>query len=124
MSEHDIQTTFFALLELNYKDYPALRWLHAIPNASGIGGSGGVTIGAKFKREGRKSGVWDTFFPFPVGNYHGLYIEFKSEGRELSDSQTDFAYHLFDHSYNFGVAHSADEGIEILEKYTGWTLKK
>lgn len=124
MSEHDEQSTFFRILELSYSAHPELEWLHAIPNASGIGGKGGVTIGAKFKREGRKPGVWDTFFPYPANNYHGLYIEFKAPGKELSMSQTMFGYHLLHHQYQFGVAFSAEGGIEILEKYTGWKLNK
>ncbi len=111
MSEHDEQSAFFEAV--GYMKNPALRWLHAIPN----GGARNVVVATRMKQEGVKRGVWDVFLPYPCGGYHGLYIEFKYGNNKLTPEQKEFGEYLVEHGYKTGVAHSADEALEILNSY-------
>jgi len=111
MSEHDEQSAFFEAV--GYMKNPALRWLHAIPN----GGARNAVVATRMKQEGVKRGVWDVFLPYPCGGYHGLYIEFKYGNNKLTPEQKEFGEYLVEHGYKTGVAHSADEALEILNSY-------
>lgn len=68
-----------AYTQLNYAAHfaqhplPQLHWLHAIHNQGGSS----IVAGARAKAEGVKAGVADIFLPFPMSQYHGLYIEMK-----------------------------------------------
>lgn len=123
MSEHTEQTTFFQILALRSVKYPELKWIHSIPNASGVGGTHGARLGAQFKREGRKAGVWDVFVPLPRGEYKGAYIEFKFNKNKLSPEQIEFGEFIEKQGFFRGVAYTAEQGLEILENYTGWKLR-
>ena len=57
--------------------------MHAIPN----GGLRNIRVAMKLKSEGVKSGVPDICLPFPMGNFHGLYIEMKSPKGRISPAQ-------------------------------------
>jgi hypothetical protein len=120
--EFDEQKALIQQLSYSENRYPALKWLHAIPNASGVGGTQGILLGKRFKAEGRKKGVFDLFFPYPNGNFHGLYIEMKYGKGSLSDEQKEFEAFIDNQGYASGVAWSSEEAIAILERYTGWDL--
>ena len=50
-------------------------YLFAIPN----GGARGKTEAARLKGLGVRAGVSDLMFAFPIGNFHGLFIEMKAQ---------------------------------------------
>lgn len=69
------------------------------------------------KRAGVKKGVPDICVPVPNDKYHALYIEMKIKPNRLSPEQADYLRHLNQCGNYAVVAWSADEAIEILEKY-------
>src|SRR5699024_826416 len=73
MTEHDEQVQRIRWAGLARGAYPALRWLHAVPN----GGARNIVVARKLKAEGVQRGVPDLCLPVPRGPYHGLYIELK-----------------------------------------------
>lgn len=65
------------------RQWPELALLHHIPN----GGTRDVVEAKHLKQQGVKSGVPDLCLPVPRGQYHGLYIEMKTESGHTSDEQ-------------------------------------
>ena len=110
------------------RPFPALKWFHAIPNGGSRGDSvkSRIIRGAGLKAEGVRSGVADTFLPFPAGGYHGLYIELKkpnmapkraSSSGGLTDEQKSFAEHVKTCGYCWRVCYSWREAAKILQAY-------
>lgn len=110
---------------------PALEWLHAIPN----GGSRGDDAksrkirGAQLKAEGVRQGVADVFLPWPVGPWHGLYIEMKKPSVKpkrkgskggMSDEQIKFSEYAKKVGYGFVTCYSWEEAKEVLRNYIEW----
>jgi len=119
MTEHDTQAAFMDYMRYHEDALPELRWIHAIPN----GGARDVVTGARMKREGVKAGVWDVFLPYPCGDYHGLYIEFKHGKNKLTPEQREFGEYVEMHGYKTGVAYTVEEAIEIVRSYLGeWNM--
>ena len=81
--EHQSQVALFRWAALNDSKHPGLSMMHAIPN----GGLRNIRVAMKLKSEGVKSGVPDICLPFPMGNFHGLYIEMKSPKGRISPAQ-------------------------------------
>ncbi len=111
--EHDLQSTFFAWLSWNEKNFPKLRWFHAIPN----GGHRVQSVANKLKREGVKKGVWDTFLPIARGGYHGFYIEFKAPSKTLTDEQKEFRTHLEEEDYAHVMCRTVNDAIGATVAY-------
>jgi hypothetical protein len=65
---------------------PILDLLHAIPN----GGERNGAVAGRMKAEGTRSGVPDTFLPWPGRYGVGLYLEFKVGKNQLSAEQRKF----------------------------------
>ena len=110
---------------------PALEWFHAIPN----GGSRGdddksrKIRGGQLKAEGVKQGVSDCFLPYPVGPWHGLYIEMKKPSQKpkkdtskggMSDNQIKFAEYAKSVDFGFMTCYSWKEAAEVLQAYIEW----
>lgn len=95
------------------REYPALKWLHHIPN----GGKRNAAEAARFKAQGVKAGVSDLFLPAAHGGYFGLYIEMKYGKNKPTDQQREFMNDMQQAGYTTHTAYSAQEAIEILEKY-------
>ena len=93
--------------------YPNLDLLHCSLN--------GVKLSAlqatKSKQQGMLSGVPDLFLPVPIGGYHGLFIEMKSDKGRLSTNQTWFLSKVELLGYKIAVCYSADEAIKTIENY-------
>jgi hypothetical protein len=93
--------------------YPNLDLLHCSLN--------GVKLSAlqatKSKQQGMLSGVPDLFLPVPIGGYHGLFIEMKSEKGRLSTNQTWFLSKVELLGYKIAVCYSANEAIKTIENY-------
>jgi hypothetical protein len=117
--EHDEQVLFFRMLEWNLARYPALKWVHAIPN----GGFRNKATAGKMKAEGVKSGVSDIFVPIPANGYHGLYIEMKYGKNTLSPVQKEFRDFVIARGYSFYLAYSAAEAMAALSIYLGIVLR-
>lgn len=118
-AEHDEQVVVFAVLALNESRYPALKWIHAIPN----GGARAKAVAGKLKAEGVKSGISDMFVPIPVGGFHGMYIEMKAGKNTLSANQREFAEFVKCNRYNFLAAWSSFEALSGIEAYLGIKLR-
>ena len=63
------------------------------------------------------SGVPDLFLPVPMGGYHGLFIEMKSEKGRFSTNQTWFLSKVELLGYKIAVCYSANEAIKTIENY-------
>lgn len=74
MSEHDIQSAFFAWADLQRTRIPNIEMMFAVPN----GGMRHKATAGRLKAEGVKSGVPDVLWPVARGGFSGLAIEFKS----------------------------------------------
>jgi hypothetical protein len=107
------------MLEWNLARYPALKWIHAIPN----GGFRNKATAGKMKAEGVKPGVSDIFVPIPANGYHGLYIEFKAGKNTLSPVQKEFRDFVISRGYSFYLAYSAAEAMAALSIYLGIQLR-
>jgi hypothetical protein len=123
-SEDGNQAAIFCWAQMNVAQYPALKWLHAIPN----GGSRHIATATKLIATGVKSGVWDIFLPCPIQTewaeqYAGLYIEMKIEKRRnqknggLTDEQVMFGTYAKSVGYYCKVCYNWEEARDILIEY-------
>ncbi len=112
-SEHDIQSTFIAKMQLRAKTDPRLAWLHAIPNAA----KRGYITRCRMLDEGLRAGVADVFIPWPSGGLHGLYIEFKAGRNDCTAEQAAFGEYAIGAGYGWCVCRSVDEAMAAVERY-------
>lgn len=112
-SEHAEQVALFAWAEDNVERLPALSLMFAIPN----GGHRHVSVAAKLKLEGVRSGVPDIFLPWPAHGRHGLFIEMKYGKNKTSNSQQLWLQRLEQAGYATAVCYGCDEAIQIIEEY-------
>lgn len=99
--EHTEAVEFMRMVRMHEARYPALKWLHAIPN----GGWRKAAVAGKLKAEGVRAGVHDYSWPVRMPapdfitlpntetgtHYSGLYIELKSMTGSASKEQREFA---------------------------------
>lgn len=127
--EHHIQCAFIEIA----RTIPGAEMIHAIPNAM----PGNVVAQMWMNREGRSSGVLDVFNPKPVlipspriaenWRFHGLYMETKRpawvmNGKKkpagtLTEEQAKFILYADSVGYAVAVYYSAQEGVDILQRY-------
>ncbi len=93
--------------------YPNLDLLHCSLNGVKLS----ALQAAKAKQQGMLSGVPDLFLPVPIGAYHGLFIEMKSDKGRLSTNQTWFLSKVELLGYKIAVCYSANEAIKTIENY-------
>ncbi len=93
--------------------YPNLDLLHCSLNGVKLSG----TQAKIAKGQGMLSGVPDLFLPVPIGGYHGLFIEMKSDKGRLSTNQTWFLSKVELLGYKIAVCYSANEAIKTIENY-------
>lgn len=112
--ESAVQGSFFNWLRLHESRFPELRFCFAVPN----GGYRFKATAAAMKRTGTRAGVPDVFLPVPNAQFHGLWIEFKSDAGRLSDAQAAFMQFLETKGYKVLVCRSwacaADAVIDYL----------
>jgi hypothetical protein len=121
MTEHEIQSQFFAWLDkvaVKLFGLPKMAggfpaW--ATPNA----GKRSPRTGARMKREGLRAGVPDVFIAVPTEYYGGLFIEFKTAKGRVSQAQKNMMEDLAEAGYHCAVCRSVDEGIDVVTKYIG-----
>jgi hypothetical protein len=114
-TEHHEQVALMRWAEYSLGIYPALRWLHAIPNA-GAGAQRGQA--GKMKAEGTKPGVPDLCLPVPRRCYHGAYIEMKRiKGSATSAEQREWRAHLEASGYAYCLAKGFEQARDFLMAY-------
>lgn len=128
-TEHGSQAALFQWAALNIKEYPQLKWLHAVPN--GFFSTPGQK--AKMKDEGLRDGVPDVALPVPIFDwddirlkyckYHGLYIEMKREKYRnakdggCSSEQLEWLDYLNEAGYKAIVCYSWIEAVTVIKEY-------
>lgn len=111
ISEHQEQVMLITWFRMQYKQYKYHLW--AIPN----GGSRHIVTAVNLKAEGVLAGVSDLFLMIPKGEYHGMFIEMKAKGGNLSDKQKDFMGAATLMGYQAVVCYGFDEAKEAITKY-------
>ena len=116
-SEHSHQAAFFCWAQ--QQDCKPLEFMHAIPN----GGLRNKVQASHLKAEGVRPGVPDVCLPYPCGQYHGLYLEFKKPGHEgrkdggLSKHQIRYRDFLKSCNYAHKVVYSWLQAAEETVNY-------
>ena len=115
-TEDGHQAALFCWAALNIKQYPQLKWMHAIKNDNGH----------RRVAQGVRGGVVDIFLPVPVSGfdfYSGLYIELKKRGRQkeknggLSQKQIDFLEYAGNIGYATKVCYGWEEARNKILEY-------
>lgn len=114
-SEHTEAVRFMRVVRLHEKQYPALRWLFAIPN----GGWRNLTVAQKLKGEGVRRGVHDYCWPYKAGTYPGLFVELKSRGGQPTKEQRDFAEFVQHQGYMAVFAKGWEDAWKAVCEYAG-----
>ena len=112
-TEHQEQAAFIRAVKWCSSQWPDLKNVFAIPNA------GKRSFGAAnyYKAEGLESGVPDVFVAIPTENYHGLFIEFKRRGGNISSAQLSWLRRLGDMKYHVAVCFSGNEALIVVARY-------
>ena len=113
MSEHDLQKAFFQWAALQYRKYPDLSKMFAIPN----GGARHIAVAAKLKAEGVKAGIPDVCLPVARGGFISLWIEFKIKPNKCQPAQLERIAQLRADKHNVHVCHELDEAINAVLGY-------
>ncbi len=71
------------------------------------------------KAMGVTAGVPDIFMAIPNHDYHGLFLELKSENGTVSDLQRNFMYVASQQGYYCAVTYGLDDAIETIKHYLG-----
>lgn len=69
------------------------------------------------KREGVLAGVADLFLSEPSGDYHGLYVEMKTDKGKQSDHQVIFEHKATGLGYKYVVCKSLDSFMDEVRSY-------
>jgi len=93
--------------------YPNLDLLHCSLNGVKLT----KTQSGIAKGQGMLSGVPDLFLPVPRQNYHGLYIEMKSQKGRVTENQEWFLSKTEGLGYKTAVCYSANEAIKTIQDY-------
>ncbi len=122
-SEDGHQAALFCWAALNVGKYPPLKWLHAIPN----GGQRHIAEATKLVATGTRSGVLDTFLPWPMHSYRpeysGCYIEMKkpkhrnSRDGGCTKEQLEFIAYASGAGYYCQVCYTWEEARDTLITY-------
>lgn len=113
MTEHDEQVAVIKWVRYAQKLYPALRLLHASAN----GGLRNVITARRMKSEGVTAGIPDLFLPHAAGGYHGLFIEMKTKGGRVSQTQQWWIDALAEQGYLTAVCYDAPAATLLLTRY-------
>lgn len=112
-TEFQEQKALFDWARIAEKYYPELCMMFHVPN----GGSRNPIEAVHLKSSGVKSGVPDICLPIPRGNFHGLWIEMKSETGKLSRQQRSWMTALREYGYSVATCFCAEEAMQIIKLY-------
>ena len=93
--------------------WPELKLLYHIPNERFCTPQQGKNL----QRMGVKRGVPDLCLPVPRGDYHGLYIEMKTEVGAATQDQKWWGEQLNEQGYMWSVCQGWEEATGLLESY-------
>lgn len=97
-------------------DYQHSRYrlnLFAIPN----GGRRGKIEAGILKGEGVRAGVADLFLAVPNGEYHGLFIEMKTESGRQTDTQKEFEKAVIAQGYCYTICRNFESFVNVVSDY-------
>jgi hypothetical protein len=109
--EHKLQCACIKWFRLQYPRY--FYHLFAIPN----GGSRDVITGSKLKAEGVVAGVADLFLCIANTEFHGLFIELKTEDNHQSIEQKKFEDAVKKVGYKYVVIKRFDDFVDLINDY-------
>ena len=112
-SEERVQLEFMNWCRRRGLQDESFKVAHHIPN----GGKRGKREAHVFKLMGVVAGIPDVFIPIPNDTYHGLYIEFKTDGGSVSKTQKEVHRIISGNGYAVHVCWSTEEAIEVTEAY-------
>jgi hypothetical protein len=113
------QSALFAYAEIQARNDPRWGLLFAIPNGTS---ASSMAEAMKVKREGRKSGVPDVFFPVASRGWNGLFVELKQQGgkeSDLSPQQKAWLAALNAEGYRAVVAFGWEDAVKQIKNYLG-----
>jgi len=119
LKEHEVQKLLFEWMS----HVPQCKNAFAIPNAqlllSKLPSTRQRFAALNYlAQEGVKKGIADIFLPYPVGTYHGMFIELKREkGGVVSKEQKEFLQNMELVGYYAVVARGFDDAKEKIEGY-------
>ena len=87
--------------------------MFAVPNAA----KRSPKLCMMMKAEGLKSGVPDIFLPLAKKNYHGLFIEMKSQKGKVSDAQNEYMDYLRSNGYHCAICYGFEEAKKAILEY-------
>ena len=111
--DDDEQATVIQWARLMGQKHPALRWLFHIPN----GGSRNPQEAARLKAQGVLPGVADLFLPVARRDFHGCWLEMKTEEGRVSPEQKAFLADMTAAGYFAQVVRGSEEAIRTLQWY-------
>ena len=112
-SESEEQQALFEWAALKSGNFSELSLMFHIPNE----GKRSKSYGGRLKAEGLKAGVPDIFLPVARGNYHGLFIEMKSNKGKVLESQLCWLEQLRTQGFKTVVCYGWVEAAAVIEKY-------
>ena len=118
--ESKIQQALFEWAAYNTGKYPELRLLFHIVNE----GKRNAVSGYHLKQQGMKKGLPDLCLPVARGQYHGLYIELKSESGRLQETQKQWIDDLNKQGYKAVVCFGFDEAVAAITDYLSMKQKR
>ena len=104
---------FFDYCRVKARHHPAFALAYHIPNERKASVARRMTL----KRAGVRKGIPDICVPVACSGYHALYIEMKIKPNRPSPEQIELLEHLNAAGNYARLCWSADEAIEILNKY-------
>ena len=118
-TEHASQAAVIQWANLACRQWPELRWLHAIPNGAFLGRDrkAAAIHASRLKDAGMRPGVCDLFLPAPRAHWHGLYIEMKRSGQRTTPEQDEFIAFAIEQGYAAVVCFDAEQAIATLREY-------
>lgn len=73
--------------------------------------------GKRMNDMGYCKGIPDLFIAQPVNNYHGLFIELKTDKGKVSNEQKEMLIKLSELDYLVMICRSLDDFIKVVNKY-------
>lgn len=113
MTEHQEQCVIFQWADLQAAKYPCLRFMYA----SLVGVNLRPHQAASAKRQGVRKGQPDICLPYPVKDFHGLYIELKVGNNKPTKEQVEYIDYLKSVGYRVEVAYGSKEAIDFITDY-------
>lgn len=109
--EHKLQCSCVKWFKMQYKKYKLN--LFAVPN----GAKRDVISANYYTSEGLTAGVADLFLSVPNNEYHGLFIEMKSNNGRQTESQKDFQTVVEAQNYRYELINSFADFMLLIEEY-------